>query len=192
MRTISNRELAEKYGQYCGYWAQHFLKREKVPFQQADAEDLASRAHIQLMKCPRQFRNQKNYVTRLIINAVLDGLRRERRIILAHEYQPPHMSTRGSTSAHDSHIDTDWFDTLEGRDGLAEAVQVSCDGEKVRAVFYGLNSSDRIVLQLAFGLTGLRPLSCERIGSKLGRTPDWAERRMRNGINQIRERLRLA
>jgi DNA-directed RNA polymerase specialized sigma24 family protein len=200
-RVITDQELVEKYGRYCGYWARHFLCREirrederaNASATQSEAEDLASIALIQLVKCPQRYRGEKKYVTRVIINGVLEGLR-TRRKIKQFEWQPPRTVRRAGIHSHslgslDDGNQTEYFDSLPGPDGLAGKTQIKFDSSTACRMLESLPIAEKIVLELHFGLTGLRPASERQISKKLSRPEFWVQRRLQVGLIHMRQKM---
>jgi hypothetical protein len=65
------------------------------------------------------------------------------------EWQPPHY-VGGGQGVTDPSNTTDYFDTLPGRDGLAEQTQTSFDSARVLAIVPKLPRAQRIVLRALF------------------------------------------
>lgn len=203
---MTDLELVEKYGKLCGHIAWTFVARgrkhardgEQInkDFGTEDAEDLASLALIGLIKCPAAHRHEPPYVKRLIVNHIIKGWHKMCRHKNAEQQQPDlgnafESSNEGAlrTSSHYH----DFFDMQPGRDGLAGHTQVKYDSRAVLAILPQLPESERIVMELSFGLTpGCEPLGLERIARKLGRTKYWAEIRLNKGISRIREELQIS
>lgn len=194
---MTDEELIAKYSRYCGYWAKYFMQRENpnhdvergsVADRYCDVEDLASDAMLKLIKCPAEHRHEHAYVTKLIIRAIIDGLRKKRSI-LAREWQPPHHVGSSGGGQFESQTVTDYFDALPGPDGLAGKTQFKFDLAKAQAYLEYLPLAERLVVELHFGLTGLRPASERQIGKKLGRTEFWVQRRLSSGLTQLRKSM---
>jgi RNA polymerase sigma factor (sigma-70 family) len=149
---------------------------------QAEAEDLASRALTQLLKCPKARRSEHAYVTRVIINGVLDGLR-IRRKIRANEWQPPHR-VRGPASE-----EVEYFDSLPGPDGLAHKTQLAFDSQTALEHLDDLPQAERVVIQLHFGLHSDKSFTISQISRKLARSERWVESRLATGIRHLREQM---
>jgi DNA-directed RNA polymerase specialized sigma24 family protein len=82
----------------------------------------------------------------------------------------------------------DFFDTLEGRDGVHTSTANKFDFLKVSKFLPSLPQAERLVIELNFGL-GCPPCGVERIGKMLGRSKTWVELRISRGILRIREQL---
>jgi RNA polymerase sigma factor (sigma-70 family) len=153
---------------------------------QFNAEDLASAALVKLTQCPQVYWNQtgrngrNNYVERVIMNAIIDEFAKQKKVE-SHELCA--SEPYGDPDYHD------FFDTLPGRDGLAEATQIKFDAERVKSCLGSLTEGERLVIQFYFGLNGLKPLGQRAIADKLARTPFWVEHRMTSGLMKLRKEL---
>jgi hypothetical protein len=191
---ISDEQLFAKYGKFCGYMAWQFVKRSgsydagerNVRLDTEDAEDLASIATYYLLRIPQQFRDQPPYIKRVIVSKIITAWHKR----LKHgrnEWQPPGQTGDGHRSWGDPGDNSpDYFDTLPGRDGLAEHTQTSFDSAKVLALLPKLPEAQRIVLELYFGLNGAKPCGSARIATKLARTRYWVDARLHAGLQEIR------
>lgn len=148
-----------------------------------DAEDLASVAIYYLLRIPQHFRDQPPYVKRVIISKIITAWHKRLKYG-QREYQPPHTPNNGGTS-RGYHSD-DFFDTLPGRDGLAEQTQVHFDSATILALLPKLPQSQRVVIELHFGLNGAKPCGSQRIATKLARSRYWVDARLRAGLAELR------
>jgi RNA polymerase sigma factor (sigma-70 family) len=202
---MTDLELVEKYGKLCGHIAWTFVARgrkhardgEQInkDFGTEDAEDLASLALIGLIKCPTSHRHEPPYVKRLIVNHIIKGWHKMCRHKNAEQQTPESRTALDVESQNGINSTTyhDWFDKQEGRDGLAGHTQVKYDSRAVLAILPTLPESERIVMELSFGLIpGCEPLGLERIARKMGRTKYWAEIRLNKGLSRIREELHIS
>ena len=164
-----------------------------------DFEDLIADALLKLVKCPEEHWNHHYYVQRLIINAIIDSSK-ARRKIEANEYQPPRTkgspfvahrrefrSERDQPALGAGNGEADYFDTLPGRDGLAESTQIKYDSSAMIQAIQELTAAERIVLHFYFGLNGLEPIREYKIAAKLGRTQDWVQKRLQSGLSRLRK-----
>jgi RNA polymerase sigma factor (sigma-70 family) len=144
------------------------------------SHDLASAAILKLMRCPEKYWNQtgrngkNNVVKRVIINAIIDEFDRQQ-MIFSNEVQSPDPGE-------------DWFDTLPGRDGLADHTRIKFDSQKAKTALQSLTEGERLVIQFYFGL-GCDPLNPYTIARKFDRTRYWAERRLESGLAKLRKQL---
>jgi hypothetical protein len=92
----------------------------------------------------------------------------------------------GTASANNPADTTDYFDSLPGRDRLAEHTQTSFDSAKIVALIPKLPEAQRVVLELYFGLNGAKPCGSTRIATKLARTRYWVDARLNAGLQEIR------
>lgn len=89
------------------------------------------------------------------------------------------------------------MNTLQVEDPIERNTQVSLDVKKMRDGLAMLVESERVVLELGFGLVPLKDgtyeegptHSLDAIAKKLGRTKHWAIARYQRGIGQIRETM---
>jgi RNA polymerase sigma factor (sigma-70 family) len=200
----TKEQFVEHYRRLCGFYARKFVFRWKktreeetnVNHCQADIEDLASEAYIKLLKCPPKYWNEFYYVQRLIINAIITAFDKRNKI-LAKEWQPPHNAGGGggARTGHERFIvrqpshTHDYFDTLPGRDGLAESTQIKQDSEKIISALNSLTQAERLVLEFYFGLNGLKAIKEQAIAAKLGRTKFWVDRRLAAGLYRVRQEI---
>ena len=192
---ISDEQLFAKYGKFCGYMAWQFVKRSgsyedgfengarsqsdtRVRLDTEDAEDLASIATYYLLRIPQQFRDQPPYIKRVIVSKIITAWHKRQKYG-RREWQPPHHVIGRPD-------ETDYFDTLPGRDGLAEHTQTSLDSAKIVALIPRLPEAQRVVLELYFGLNGAKPCGSTRIATKLARTRYWVDARLNAGLQEIR------
>ena len=182
---VSDEQLFSKYGKFCGYMAWQFVKRSgsydagerNVRLDTEDAEDLASIAIYHMLRIPQQFRDQPPYIKRVIVSKIITAWHKR----LKHgrnESQAPHIPN-----------ETDYFDTLVGRDGLADDTQVAFDSARILAILPQLPEPQRIVLELYFGLNGAKSCGSARIATKLARTRYWVDARLNAGLQEIRTRI---
>ncbi len=190
-------EFVERYRRLAGHIAWTFVKRSHrdispVVLTQEDAEDFASCALLKLVKCPPQYRDQKFFVNRLIVNAIITSWRK--RLKQIETERSPYRITGHVDFGDDSPTrkerdpSPDWFDTLEGRDGVHTSTALKFDSLKVSNILPQLPQAERLVLELNFGL-GCPAVGVERIGKKLGRSKSWVELRLNRGLKIIREQL---
>ncbi len=202
-------EFIEQYRRLCGHIARAFVSKWRrnlisngglaqgsdsnyAPHIQASrtlqfkAEDLASAALLKLCKCKPEYWNQPYYVKRLIVNAIIDEQKFQQKTF-EHEWQAPKPDSRGSNSVYPM-VD-DWFDQQPGRDGLAEATRIKLDSEAIRKSFICLTSSERIVIEMYYGLKTKTPLKEYAIASRLGKDRGWVERKLKAGLNAIRREI---
>jgi DNA-directed RNA polymerase specialized sigma24 family protein len=144
---------------------------------QCKAEDLASAALISLVKCQQQYWNQPYYVKRLIVNAIINEQKRQQKIF------------ERELCAFAMEDGSDWFDTLPGRDGLAQSTQVKYDTQKMLDALHVLTEGERLVIQFYFGFNGIQPIKPRGIAIKLARTEFWVERRLASGLNRLRREM---
>lgn len=207
---MTDIDLVEKYGKFCGFMAWQFVSRGQTAAKREnqltslhteDAEDLASIAMIGLLKCPAAHRHEPPYVKRLIINHIIKGWHKMNRWKGA-EQQAPTGGDEGSierTAAPSRSFDYTWgsgrdfFDNLPGRDGLAGYTALKYDSAAVLAILPLLPESERLVIELSFGLLpGTEAIGLDRIARKLGRTKYWADIRLQKGLVRVREHLQLS
>lgn len=198
---LTTEQFVEKYRKLAGYIAWTFVKRSHreispVVLTQEDAEDFASCALLKLVKCPPDKYDQKPYVNLLIVNAIITAWRKRLKQMEV-EKSPSLPSLHsikemefgdgppGETSPRTA---IDFFDTLEGRDGVHSSTATKFDFAKVSNLLPNLPQAERLVIELNFGL-GCPPCGVERIGKKLGRSKTWVELRISRGILRIREQL---
>jgi RNA polymerase sigma factor (sigma-70 family) len=209
----SREQLIEQYHRLCGHIARKFVQRWKRKLEAAGldladefgksgkwetntpqfasvflvqkSQDLASAAIVRLMKCPEKYWNQPYYVKRLIVNAIIDEQKAQQKVF-EHEWQPPEFGSSTRSGAFEAH---DWFDTQPGRDGLAEATRVKFDAAAVQEKFSALSQGERLVIELYFGLNNTPAIKEYAIASKLGRTREWVDRRLKSGLNVIRREI---
>jgi hypothetical protein len=201
---ISDEELFQKYGKFCGYMAWQFVKRSgsyddgerNVRLDTEDAEDLASVATYHLLRIPQRYRDQPPYIKRVIISKIITAW--HKRIKWSKECQPPRfvkqfsqdkgMGRKGDVlDLQTAYVD--YFDQLPGRDGLAEHTQVSFDSAAIIALLPKLPQVQRIVLELHFGLNGAKPCGSARIATKLARTRYWVDARLNAGLQELRSMI---
>jgi RNA polymerase sigma factor (sigma-70 family) len=185
--NISDQELFDKYGRLCGYIAQRFIHRidsngeRHNDLQGQDAEEFASAARISLLKMPQKYRTNPYVIQRSITNAIIDAWRKRIKQT-RNEWQPPQIARENSGPE-------DYFDSLPGRDGLAEHTQVALDIGKALAILPLLSCSERTVIELHFGLNDCQPCTSDRIAKKLGRSERWVSMRLEVGLKHLRERI---
>lgn len=194
---ISDEELFAKYGKFCGYMAWVFVKRSgsfedgerNVRLDTEDAEDLASVAVYYLLKIPQRFRDQPPYIKRVVISKIITAWNKRLKYGQK-EYQPPHTpgskGTAEGSTLHATSANVDYFDTLPGRDGLAEHTQTAFDSATILALLPKLSDAQRIVLELYFGLNGAKACGSARIAVKLARTRYWVDVRLQAGLQELR------
>ena len=187
-------EFIEQYRRLCGFYARKFAYRLKhkddgeknCDHQQGQIEDLASEALLRLVRCKPEHWNNYYYVQRVIINAIIDAQSKQLKVLKT-EIQPPvHIGTSRKDSTADYH---DFFDTIEGRDGLANATQTKYDAKAIQELLPTLDPAERIVMEFTFGLNGVSAISARAIAQKLGRTQFWIERRLASGLAKIRQKI---
>jgi DNA-directed RNA polymerase specialized sigma24 family protein len=171
---ISDEQLIAKYGRFCDYMGWQFIKRASMQedssyLQHADKEDFASAARYYLIRIPQKYRDQPFYIKRTIVNAIISARDKRRR-----EF--------GRETSHDE----TYFDTLPGRDGLADYVQVNSDCTKLVALIPNLHISERLVVELHYGINGCSPCSPEQVARKLGRTRTWVVKRLESAHTNLR------
>ena len=197
--TLPIEEFVEKYRRLAGHIAWTFVRRSHreispVVLTQEDAEDFASCALLKLVKCPPQFRDQKPYVNLLIVNGIITAWRKRLKQLESEQRADPRRNawnqqwTGETREAGQVEVESDWFDTLEGRDGVHTQTQTKFDFRTVSNLLPNLPPAERLVIELNFGL-GCPPCGVERIGKKLGRSKTWVELRISRGILRIRESL---
>jgi len=179
--TLPIEEFVERYRRLAGHIAWTFVRRSHreispVVLTQEDAEDFASCALLKLVKCPPQFRDQKPYVNLLIVNGIITAWRKRLKQL------------ESETNGKGAEDGEDYFDTIEGRDGVHTSTQTKFDFRTVSNLLPNLPAAERLVIELNFGL-GCPPCGVERIGKKLGRSKSWVELRISKGILRIRESL---
>lgn len=193
--TLSTEQFVEKYRNLAGHIAWTFIKRSHrdvspIVLTQEDAEDFASCALLKLVKCPPEYRDQKYFVNRLIVNAIITAWRKRLKQLETERDQDCIRPLLANEAArHDSgRRDHDIFDRLPGPDGLHGKTQVKFDSAAVINLLPTIPEVERLVIELNFGL-GCPALAVERIGKKLGRSKSWVELRLSRGILRIREQL---
>lgn len=202
--TLSTEEFIEKYRRLAGHIAWTFVRRSHkeispIVLTQEDAEDFASCALLKLVKCPPQYRDQKFFVNRLIVNAIITAWRKRLKQMETEWDQCMlgsviHKNGGNTGSHHNGGIEdtregnSDIFDRLPGPDGLHGKTQVKFDSATAMAFLPNIPQAERLVIELNFGL-GCPPCGVERIGKKLGRSKTWVELRINRGILRIREQL---
>jgi len=198
MDPVSDTEFIEKYRRLCGHIAWDFVKRSHrdvspIALSQEDAEDFASCALIKLLKCPAQHRGNKWYVQRVIENAITTAWRKRlKQLGLEREVQTvrSELDIPAPANRHGASSDGgDLMDMLPGPDGLAGKTQIKFDFAKVIALLPTLPNSERVVVELTFGLNGAEPFTRKRIAKKLGRTEWWAETKLRTAILRMRAQI---
>jgi len=195
---MQDAEFIEKYRRLCGHIAWDFVKRSHrdvspIALTQEDAEDFASCALIKLLKCPTQHRDNKWYVQRVIENAIttawrkrLKQLGQEREVqTVRGELDIPSPANHYGARSEGG----DLLDMLRGPDGLAGKTQIKFDFAKVNSVLPTLPNSERIVVELTFGLNGAEPFTLKRIAKKLGRTEWWTETKLRMALLRMRAKI---
>jgi len=194
--SLTLEQFIEKYRRLAGHIAWVFVRRSQkeispIVLTQEDAEDFASCALIKLVKCPPQYWDQKPFVNRLIVNAIITAWRKrlnQMEVEWDGASLPQRIKSFGSEEEFSPVDLRDPFDTLEGRDGVHSSTQVKFDSAKVSNLLPQLPQAERLVIELNFGL-GCPPCGVERIGKKLGRSKTWVELRINRGIVRIREQL---
>jgi len=194
---MQDAEFIEKYRRLCGHIAWDFVKRSHrdvspIALTQEDAEDFASCALIKLLKCPAQHRDNKWYVQRVIENAITTAWRKRlKQLGQEREVQTVRgeldIPSPANPWAHSE--GGDLLDMLPGPDGLAGKTQIKFDFAKVNSVLPTLPNSERIVVELTFGLNGAEPFTLKRIAKKLGRTEWWTETKLRMALLRMRAKI---
>ena len=196
---ISDEQFIEKYRRLCGHIAWDFVKRSHrdvspIALTQEDAEDFASCALLKLVKFPAKHRGkpyEKYYVQRTIENAITTAWRKRLKQ-LGMEQEATGRSM--DLSIYDDGAGNrdnfgDIFDRLPGPDGLAGKTQTKFDFATVVALLPNLPNSERVVVELTFGLNGAEPFTRKRIAKKLGRTEWWTETKLRSAILRMRAQI---
>lgn len=197
---MDDAAFIEKYRRLCGHIAWDFVRRSHrgisdVVLSQEDAEDFASCALLKLVRCPAEHRENKWYVQRVIENAITTAWRKRlKQLELEKEATPKVLRvSTGTTSASSDRFgmlaSSDIFDLLPGPDGLAGKTQVKFDYAAISALMPKLPESQRLVLELSFGLDGCQPCSPERIAKKLGRSSLWVRLKYEAGVKRLREEI---
>ena len=198
---ISDEQFIEKYRRLCGHIAWDFVKRSHrdvspIALTQEDAEDFASCALLKLVKFPAKHRGkpyEKYYVQRTIENAITTAWRKRlKQLGMEREANERTFGIGAEGYGAHEHIDkasTDIFDRLPGPDGLAGKTQTKFDFATVVALLPNLPNSERVVVELTFGLNGAEPFTRKRIAKKLGRTEWWTETKLRSAILRMRAQI---
>jgi RNA polymerase sigma factor (sigma-70 family) len=168
--------------------------QEAVYLGTEDAEDLTAVALIKLIKCPQAHRHEKPYVTRLIVNAIITewrkkllryGIEQTLGLPCTVNLMSEHQGGRGQHGG--MHGSVDLWDRLESSEDLERDSMRKFDAAKMVDFVSLLPESERIVLELNFGLNGCQPCGEDRIAKKLGRTKWWVTVRLKAGIERIRQ-----
>jgi RNA polymerase sigma factor (sigma-70 family) len=209
----TQEQFIEHYRRLCGHIARSFIGRRKQRLDDAsgkassdlfaefpnllskradlDAQDLASAALVRLARCPSGKWDQPYYVKRLIVNAIIDELKKLDHVF-NHEWCPNTVAhDRSARGEPGPRYEVDFFDTLPGRDGLAQSTQIKYDSSTITSALAVLSQGERLVISFYFGLNGMRPRRERAIAAALGRTQFWVERRLSAGLNRLRKEIGL-
>lgn len=113
MAYITDEQLIDKYGKFCGYMAWTFVKRNRAkgsePFAEQvdpllgteDAEDFAATAMMYLIRIRPEKRDQPPYIKRVIISKIINAWRKRIKELKSEVYCDPvgHDSSARSTFA---------------------------------------------------------------------------------------------
>lgn len=205
--ALTDTQFMEKYRRLCGHIAWDFVRRSHrdvspITLTQEDAEDFASCALIKLMAYHRspnwtKHGDNKWYVQRIIENAITTAWRKRLKQMYSEQEGNDRtlpIKLKGERwqygeweSANSKHGDP--FDQLPGPDGLAGKTQTKFDFATIVALIPSLPNSERVVVELTFGLNGAESFSRKLIAKKLGRTEWWVETKQHSAIQRIREQI---
>lgn len=192
---ISDQELVDQYGKFCTYMAWQVvgkrseLGEDKSGLRPQDAEDFSQLALIKLISLPQTYRDQPYYVRQVIILAVCNAKRDRLRWKRTRDWQPPHVRGERWHGNGIAEHGEDYFDTLPGRDGLAEYTQVNHDCARMLEILPKLHAAERLVLELHFGVNGCQASTIRTIAKKLGHRDSWVEVRLKRGLAQLKSLL---
>lgn len=182
---LTDQELVEKYGQLCGHIAWDFVRKNPDQLKREDAEEFASAALLRLIKCPAPKRRSKPYINVLIKNEIIRHWHRRLRQ-LKREADDKIVLPAHANNDHDSGNERLMDRFPDPRPLHAELMHSAFDQAKVLQLLPELCESERVVIELSFGLNGAKSFSQERIAKKLGRTRYWVESRLQVGIKNLR------
>jgi RNA polymerase sigma factor (sigma-70 family) len=167
---ITDEQLVEQYYKLCGHISWSFVRKNDT-LGTEDAEDFASAALVGLLKCPQKHRGNKFYIQVLIQNRIITAWRKRLKQLGAEQHTGDGFDEL--PSPREPHIDT----------------HTAFDTAVILKLLPQLPVSERIVIELNFGLNGCPPCGEERIARKLGRTRHWAQTHLQKGLERMREQI---
>jgi RNA polymerase sigma factor (sigma-70 family) len=175
---VTNEELLQKYSKFCGYMAWQLVRKSDT-LGTEDAEDIASYAVIRLIQCPEEHRHEPAYVKRLIINRVIthwQKMCKQRGIEI----------DAGSITISDNE-EIPAIEQVPDPTNIEHLTIRRADQNKMLLLLGKLPDTERIVIELNFGLNGSSACGVDRIARRVGRTPYWVQARLNRGIRRMRE-----